>query len=176
MEQTTQQKKETLAIQSSVKLTDGTFVTLTYNPYLELIVQEARTFDGVIVSGLMCPLKNFSTDAPIKEVTPRGFVRLENKLLAIARATVSQLHDHALFFHVVDPVSANFICNFARTNGEIKEISMQTCAGELSASLFLQNGAEMIEFSVPFRHSWEIDLTRPSVIKRGTLITLDSSK
>lgn len=141
MKPPTELKPENLDIQPSVKLANGSFVNLSYNPYTRTIVQETRNTQGHVEESLSkkLPLDMLINIAGIKKIILDGLLPLEGKLLGIARATVLAKNDHAIFFHLEDPKEPSWTYNVATCGGKIKSIEMaKTAKGDLLASLMVK--------------------------------------
>jgi hypothetical protein len=102
MQQDVIEIKEKLEIKSSVKLPNGDFVCLVYDPLKAMIRQQTA-----FTPNADFPLNKFITAAPTMDVSPKGFVTVSNKLIATV-ATVFTLHDHALFLKLENPILGLF--------------------------------------------------------------------
>ena len=146
MQQDVIEIKEKLEIKSSVKLPNGDFVCLVYDPLKAMIRQQTA-----FTPNADFPLNKFITAAPIMDVSPKGFVTVSNKLIATALATVFTQHDHALFLKLENPILDLFTKFSFSTNNQIRDITMaRTSRGDLLATLLTQKNSEITECNVLF--------------------------
>ncbi len=141
MQSPTQKLKEKLDTRFSVKLPNGTYVSIDYNPYENSIGLATQYHNYSSANHRMFPLTCFKGSAPIKDVEPKGSVLLSTKLLSIAKATVLQKNDTILFFHENQQNPIDFITREAQTTSTIRDIEMwKSTEGNLVATVFFEKG------------------------------------
>lgn len=142
MQQPTQKIKEKLDIQASVKLPNGTYVSIDYNPYENSIGPATQYPNYSSSNHRMFPLTYFvGTTAPIKDVEPKGSVLLSTKLLSIAKATVLQKNDTILFFQTDQQNPNDLRTQEAQTTSTIIDIEMwKSTDSNLVARVFFEKG------------------------------------
>lgn len=153
-----------LPVRSVVKLPNGTYETLSYNPFTNFISQETKMGNGNRLGCISLPLHTFKTNGPIQDVFPYGFVQLKDRLLAIAFATVRNKKDNALFFWMEDPSVPTVGYKSISTDGEILDIKIiRSTAGNLAISLIFQSENNIGTASVEFIGE-SIDIDKREII------------